>query len=424
MIRIQPICALSLAAMLAGGAGAAGAQQLDPNIERLQDFKTTGTDLEIETVTQSEERAENIRRILERVNLPPGFEIDLYAIVPDARHMAVGNNVGVVYVGTRKTRVYAVTDRDKDRVGDEVKVFAPSVDMQVPNGVCFSRDGFLYVAEHNRVLVFPAAEFFYESPDVAIGVVTDQLVPEEEESFNHGARTCDIGPDNKLYITLGQPYNVPPEEKLEMYEERGIGGIIRMNRDGSEREVYARGVRNSVGLDFNPANEELWFTDNQVDGMGDDIPPGEINRATRAGQHFGFPWYGGGDVRTDEYKDSEPPSDVVFPEVETVAHAADLGMTFYTGRQFPEEYRGGIFNAQHGSWNRSEPIGARVMFTTVEEDGSAGSHEVFADGWLDEETGEYLGRPVDVVQFLDGSLLVSDDLTGAVYRIAYTGTED
>ncbi|PWG65494.1 PQQ-dependent sugar dehydrogenase [Spiribacter halobius] len=424
MIRIQPICALSLAAVLAGGAGSVAAQTLDPNIERLQEFKTTGTDLEIETVTQSEERAANIRRILEEINLPPGFEIDLYAIVPDARHMAVGNNVGVVYVGTRKTRVYAVTDRDKDRVADEVKVFAPSVEMQVPNGVCFSRDGFLYVAEHNRVLVFPAAEFFYESPDVAIGVVADQLVPEEEESFNHGARTCDIGPDNKLYITLGQPYNVPPKEKLELYDELGIGGIIRMNRDGSEREVYARGVRNSVGQDFNPANGELWFTDNQVDGMGDNIPPGEINRATGPGQHFGFPWYGGGDVRTNEYKDSEPPADVVFPEVETVAHAADLGMTFYTGRQFPEKYRGGIFNAQHGSWNRTEPIGARVMFTSVNEDGSAGDHEVFADGWLDEETGEYLGRPVDVVQFLDGSILVSDDLTGAVYRIAYTGVEE
>jgi len=424
MTHRQSLSALPLAALLAGAAGGAVAQPLDPNIERLQEFKTTGTDLEIETVPQSEDRAANIRRILEEVNLPPGFEIDLYAIVPDARHMAVGNNVGVVYVGTRKTKVYAVTDRDKNRVADEVKVFAPSVDMQVPNGVCFSRDGFLYVAEHNRVLVFPAAEFFYESPDVAIGVVAEQLVPEEEESFNHGARTCDIGPDNKLYITLGQPYNVPPREKLEMYEELGIGGIIRMNRDGSNREVYARGVRNSVGQDFNPASGELWFTDNQVDGMGDDIPPGEINRATAMGQHFGFPWYGGDDVRTNEYKGSEPPEDVIFPEVETVAHAADLGMTFYSGRQFPEKYRGGIFNAQHGSWNRSEPIGARVMFTSVEEDGSAGSHEVFADGWLNEETGEYLGRPVDVVQFLDGSILVSDDLTGAVYRIAYTGTED
>ena len=417
-------CAGALAAAILAVPATAAAQRLSDNIEKLQDFSTTGTPLEIETVKQDPERAAAIRRILDRIDLPPGFEIDLYAIVPDARHMAVGNNVGVVYTGTRKTRVWAVTDRDKDRVADEVKVFAPSVDMKVPNGPCFSDDGFLYIAEHNRVLVFPAAEFFYESPDVAIGVVTDQLVPEDEESFNHGARTCTIGPDNKLYITVGQPYNIPPKEKLDKYRKWGLGGIIRMNRDGSAREVYAYGVRNSVGADFNPANGELWFTDNQVDGMGDNIPPGEINRATKKGQHFGFPWYGGGDVRTEPYADSEPPADVVFPEVETVAHAADLGMTFYTGRQFPAKYRGGFFNAQHGSWNRTEPIGARVLFTSVNEDGSAGETEVFASGWLDEDTGEYLGRPVDVVQYLDGSLLVSDDLVGAIYRISYVGAEE
>lgn len=401
----------------------ANAQQLDPNIERLQNFQTTGSSLDIETVEQNPEQAEALRAILRNIDLPNGFEIDLYAIVPDARHMAVGNNSGVLYVGTRKTRVWAVTDRDKNRVADEVKVFAPSVEFNVPNGPCFSKDGFLYIAEHNRLLVFPAAEFFYESPDVAIGVVSDELIPEEEESFNHGARTCRIGPDDKLYVTLGQPYNVPPEEKLERYEELGIGGIIRMNRDGSDREVYAYGIRNSVGMDFNPANGELWFTDNQVDGMGDDIPPGEINRATEKGQHFGFPYYGGGDVRTEEFRNAEAPEDVVFPEVETVAHAADLGMKFYTGKQFPDEYRGGFFSAQHGSWNRSEPVGARVLFTHVNEDGTAGETEVFASGWLT-ENGEYLGRPVDVVQFLDGSLLISDDMAGAVYRISYVGSED
>lgn len=411
-----------IAALLILLTGTAAAQL--GNIEKLQDFQTTGTSLDIETIPQDPDKAAAIRRTLERIDLPPGFEIDLYAMVPDARHMAVGTNVGVVYVGTRKTRVWAVTDRDKDRVADEVKVFAPSVEFSVPNGVCFSRDGFLYTVESQRVLVFPAAEFFYESPDVAIGVVDDELVPEEDVSFNHGARVCTIGPDDKLYITLGQPYNVPPENKLDHYSEWGIGGIIRMDRDGSNREVYAEGVRNSVGLDFNPANDELWFTDNQVDGMGDDIPPGELNRATAKGQHFGFPWYGGGDVRTDEYSESEPPADVVFPEVTTVAHAADLGMRFYTGKSFPQKYRSGIFSAQHGSWNRSEPVGARVMFTPVNEDGSAGEIEVFASGWLDEETGEYLGRPVDVEQYLDGSLLVSDDLTGAIYRISYVGTEE
>lgn len=407
-----------LALAVVGLAFEAAAQD---NIKKLQDFKVTGTALEIPTVPQEGRQVESIKKILERVNLPQGFEIDLFAVVPDARHMAVGPNVGTVFVGTRKTKLWVVTDRDKDRVGDEVKEFAPSVDFKVPNGVCFSRDGFLYVAEHNRLLVFPAAEFFYESPDVAIGVVKEQLIPKEEESFNHGARTCAIGPDNKIYVTQGQPYNVPPPEKLDFYKRHGIGAIVRMNLDGSGWEVYADGLRNSVGQAFNPANGELWFTDNQVDGMGDDIPPGELNRTTQMGENFGFPWYGGGKVRTNEYKDSEPPANVVFPAVEMTAHAADLGMTFYDGKQFPAKYRGGIFNAQHGSWNRTTPVGARVMFTKLNEEGAAESTEVFADGWLDEETGEYYGRPVDVVQYLDGSLLVSDDLVGAIYRISYKG---
>jgi glucose/arabinose dehydrogenase len=286
-----------------------------------------------------------------------------------------------------------------------------------------SPEGVLYLAEQNRVLEFGAAEFFQEGPDVPVGVVVEQgkLIPPEDESYNHGARTCRIGPDNKLYITLGQPFNVPPADKLDEFSKWGIGGIIRMDRDGSNREVYARGIRNSVGMDFNPANGQLWFTDNQVDGMGDDIPPGELNRITAMGQNFGFPWYGGGHVRTNEYANSEPPADVVFPEVEMDAHAADLGMMFYTGKMFPEQYRGGIFSAQHGSWNRTTPVGARVMFTKLNEDGGAAGTEVFASGWLDDSTGEYIGRPVDVAQLPDGSILVSDDLVGAIYRISYDG---
>jgi len=391
------------------------------NLEKLGSFKQTGTPLEMETIEQTGKRAEQLRANLENISLPPGFKIDLYAIVPDARHMAVAPQGTVVFVGTRKTKVWSVSDRDRDRVGDEVKVFAPSIDFTIPNGVCFSRDGFLFIAEQNRVLLFPAAEFFYEGPDVAAFVVLAQgdLIPPDEESYNHTARVCRIGPDDKLYISLGQPFNVFPEEKMDLYNETGIGGIVRFNRDGTNREVYARGIRNSVGIAFNPANDQLWFTDNQVDGMGDNIPPGELNRATGPGQHFGFPWYGGGSTRTNEYKDSEPPADVVFPEVEMAAHAADLGLTFYTGSQFPEKYRGGVFSAQHGSWNRTDPIGARVMFTSLDEEGGAAATEVFAEGWLNRETGEYLGRPVDVAQLPDGSILVSDDYSGALYRISY-----
>lgn len=397
----------------------AGAALAQSNVEKLSKLQTAGV-AEFTFIEQDGEEADRIRETLKRIKLPDGFKIDLYALVPDARHMAVGPQGIVTIVGTRKTKVWAVTDRDKDRVADEVKDFAPSIDFTIPNGPCFSPDGFLYIAEQNRILVYPAAEFLYESPEIAAFSVVPQgeLIPVEEESYTHTTRVCRVGPDGKLYVSLGQPFNVAPREKLEVYDETGIGGMIRMNVDGSEREVYTRGIRNSVGHDFNPANGELWFTDNQVDGMGDDTPPGELNRQTEIGQHFGFPWYGGGTVRTNEYAGQEVPVDVVHPVVEMDAHAADLGMTFYTGRQFPREYRGGIFNAQHGSWDRTTPIGARVMFTAVNPDGSAGETKVFADGWID-ENGEYLGRPVDVAQLPDGSLLVSDDLVGAIYRISY-----
>ena len=416
---------LGLAAGLAMGmAGfASGAQAQSTNLEKLSSFKTTGASMDMETVDQGGHHAEQLRKNLERIKLPAGFKIGLYAIVPDARHMTVAPQGTVVFAGTRKSKVWSISDRDRDRVADEVKVFAPSINFVLPNGVCFSKDGFLYIVEQNRVLVFPAAEFFYEGPDVAAFVVVKQgeLIPPDEESYNHTARVCRIGPDGKLYITLGQPFNVPPPEKLDLYWKWGIGGIIRMNTDGSNREVYVNGIRNSVGMDFNPANGQLWFTDNQVDGMGDNIPPGELNRATAMGQNFGFPWYGGSDTRTNEYKDTEPPADAVFPEVAMEAHAADLGLTFYSGKMFPAKYRGGIFSAEHGSWNRTTPVGARIMFTTLNEEGGAAGTEVFAEGWLNSDTGEYLGRPVDVLQLADGSLLVSDDYAGAIYRIWYEG---
>jgi glucose/arabinose dehydrogenase len=297
------------------------------------------------------------------------------------------------------------------------------VEFVLPNGVCFTKDGFLYVVEQNRVLLFPAAEFFYEGPDVAVGEVVPQgkLIPVEEESFNHGARTCRIGPDKKLYITLGQPFNVPPREKLDLYNKWGIGGIVRMNAfDGSKREEFARGVRNSVGMDVNPKDGSLWFTDNQTDGMGDDIPAGEINRATQAGQFFGYPWIQGKTRITEFGYDKDPlPPNITDPVVMTDAHAADLGLVFYTGKKFPAKYQGGLFSAQHGSWNRTTPIGARVMFTSLKADGTADKTEVFADGWLDPQTNQYRGRPVDVANLPDGSLLVSDDFAGAIYRITY-----
>ncbi len=393
------------------------------NIDKLKQMKVATTDLNIPVVAQTGRNADAIKANLKRVKLPPGFAIDLYAVVPDARHMAVAPSTNMLFVGTRKTTVWAVTDRNSDGVADEVKSFAPSLKFSNPNGVCWTKDGFLIVAEHNRVLNFPAAEFFYEGPDVAVIEVVPQgkLIPPEEESYNHGARTCRIGPDGKLYITLGQPHNVQPRDKIKLYTDTGIGGIVRLNAfDGTGREVYATGVRNSVGQDFNPKDGSLWFTDNQTDGMGDDIPAGELNRATRAGQFFGYPWKQGKTRITEHGYDKDPlPANITDPQVYMDAHAADLGMSFYTAKAFPAKYQGGIFSAQHGSWNRTKPIGARIMFTSLKADGTADKTEVFADGWLD-ETGIYRGRPVDVAVAKDGSLLISDDFAGAIYRVTYT----
>jgi glucose/arabinose dehydrogenase len=214
---------------------------------------------------------------------------------------------------------------------------------------------------------------------------------------------------------------------VALYEQLGIGGIIRMNAfDGSKREVVAVGVRNSVGQDFNPKDGKLWFTDNQTDGMGDDTPPGELNRVTKSGvEHFGYPFIHGNNVQVagtaaaPDLKDMKPPANWTKPQVEFPAHQAQLGMTFYTGKMFPAKYQGGIFVATHGSWNRTKPTGALIDFISLKPDGTADKHEVFAEGWLDPETNSYRGRPVDVAVWKDGSLLVSDDYAGAIYRISY-----
>jgi glucose/arabinose dehydrogenase len=420
---------LMLALMACGMATAAMAQAGKDNLATLKQMKVSGVDLNIPPVPQEGKNADAIRANLKAVKLPPGFKIELYAVVPDARHMAVAPSTNMLFVGTRKTRVWAVTDRNGDGAADEVKPFAPSLNFKVPNGVCWTKDGFLIVAEHNRVLNFPAAEFFYEGPDVAVIEVVPQgeLIPVEEESFNHGARTCRVADDGKLYITLGQPYNVQPAGKVALYEKLGIGGMVRMNAfDGSGREVVAKGVRNSVGMDINPKDKVVWFTDNQTDGMGDETPPGELNRITKAGgEHFGYPFIHGNNVQiagtaaAPDLKDMKAPAVWTKPQVEFPAHQAQLGMTFYNGKQFPAKYQGGMFVAAHGSWNRTQPTGALINFVPLNSDGTAGKSEVFADGWLD-ANGVYKGRPVDVAPMKDGSLLISDDYVGAIYRVTYS----
>lgn len=425
-LNLRPLRLAAAAALACTLTLPALAQQ---NLEKLKQMKVATTDLNIPTVPQTGRNAEAIRANLKNIKMPAGFKIDLYAVVPDARHMAVAPSTNMLFVGTRKTTVWAVTDRNSDGVADEVKSFAPSLKFTNPNGVCWTRDGFLIVAEHNRVLNFPAAEFFYEGPDVAVIEVVPQgqLIPVEEESYNHGARTCRVDDKGQLHITLGQPFNVQPKDKVALYEKLGIGGMVRMNAfDGSKREVVAVGVRNSVGMDINPKDKTVWFTDNQTDGMGDETPPGELNRITKAvGEHFGYPFIHGNNVpiagssAAPDLKGMAPPAQWTKPQVEFPAHQAQLGMTFAGGSMFPDKYRNGIFVASHGSWNRTKPTGALINFVSLKADGTADKSEVFAEGWLD-VNGLYRGRPVDVAMMKDGSMLISDDFAGAIYRVTYS----
>lgn len=388
----------------------------------------TASGIAADPFPQDDRDAAEIRRTLARIRLPAGFHIELFARVPDARQLAVapaaadGSRPPLLVVGTRRAGVWTVRP-GTDGAPATVRPLAPDIDWRLPNGACWTLGGDLVLVEHNRILRLPDAVAALARPEIEAVVVVPQggLIPPSEEASNHGARTCKVGPDGLLYVPVGQPFNVPPRDKLALYDRTGIGGIVRLSPvDGSRREVFARGLRNSVGLDFNPRDGSLWFTDNQVDRMGDDIPRGEINRATAPGQFFGFPWTNSRTRITAHGYDRDPlPRGIVEPQVETVAHAADLGLAFYTGTQFPPEWRGGFFSAQHGSWNRSVPVGAQVLFTVVKPDGTAGATTPFATGWLDEASGRYRGRPVDVAVWPDGSLLVSDDHAGAIYRIRH-----
>ena len=267
--------------LLLGTCLSSGAALAQENLNRLQDFRTTGTDLTLKTVPQDPAKIAQLSKNLEKIKLPPGFKIEVYAIVPDARHMAVGRNVGAVFVGTRKTDVWAVTDRDKDRLAEEVKRFAPGINFKIPNGICMSPDGILYVAEHNRLLAFPAVEFFYEGPDVAVGRRQGAAHSQGGRASTTAPASAPSVPTTSSIYRWGSPTMCWPHDKGPKMDP--YGSIQRMNRDGTGPETYARGIRNSVGIAFNPGDKTLWFTDNQVDGMGDDIPPGELNRVTAAG---------------------------------------------------------------------------------------------------------------------------------------------
>jgi glucose/arabinose dehydrogenase len=340
---------------------------------------------------------------LNEIKLPQGFQIDIYADkVENARSMALGDK-GTLFVGTRKAgKVYAIVDRDRDKRADEVITLAKGLNM--PNGVAF-RDGSLYVAEVSRVLRFDNIEGRLKKPPKA-AIVRDDFPTDR----HHGWKFIRFGPVGKLYIPVGAPCNIC-EQKDERYST-----IMRMNPDGSTLEVYAQGVRNTVGFDWHPVTKELWFTDNGRDWLGDDRPPDELNHAPGKGLHFGFPYCHGGDIPDPDYGAKRGCDQFVPPAMRLGPHVAALGMRFYNGSMFPSQYRNQIFIAEHGSWNRTLPIGYRI--TLVRFNGSqAKKYEVFAEGWL--KGGKAWGRPVDVLITDDGALLVSDDRAGVIYRISY-----
>ena len=339
---------------------------------------------------------------LEKITLPPGFTIEIYYHpVPGARSLAMGES-GTIFVGTRGNKVYAITDTNDDKKGDSLFTIASG--LNTPNGVAFYKKS-LYVAEISSILRFDTIEKKLNDPPKP--VIIYNSFPKDR---HHGWKFIAFGPDNKLYVPIGAPCNVC-EKTNPLYSS-----IHRINPDGSGLEIVAAGVRNSVGFDWHPDTRELWFTDNGRDMLGDDIPPDELNRVYKQGLHFGFPYIHGKDIKDPVFKPGKDLTNFTPPEIELGPHVASLGMRFYTGSMFPAKYKGQIFIAEHGSWNRSVPIGYRITLVTIKNN-KAISYSVFAHGWL--EDGRSWGRPVDVLELKDGSLLVSDDKADAIYRIYY-----
>lgn len=343
---------------------------------------------------------------LDKIKLPTGFKIDVYAEVNNARSLAISPS-GIIYVGNRDgDKVYAIKDTDGDFKADKKWTIASGLNM--PNGVAF-KDGDLYVAEMTRIIKFPGIESKLNDPGQPV-VVNDQY-PKQD---GHGWKYIAFGPDGKLYVPVGAPCNIC-EPKEEIY-----ASITRINADGSGREIYARGIRNTVGFTWHPETHELWFTDNGRDMMGDEIPNCELNTAPKAGMHFGYPYCHEGAIKDPQFGNKRPCSDFTPPVQKMGPHVAPLGLKFYTGNMFPASYKNQLIVARHGSWNRSKKSGHDLSLVKINNNKSEGL-EVFASGWLDDATQKVWGRPVDVLILPDGSMLVSDDQANVIYRITYQG---
>ena len=354
----------------------------------------------------------NPAEYLPKIQLPEGFTIDLYATdIPGARSMAMGDQ-GTIFVGTRGQRgdpdrkgpVYAVIDEDADFKADQVLVLDD--DLFMPNGIAF-RNGSLYVAEPNRILRYDEIEAKLQ--ELPAPVVVNDSYPSDQ---HHGWKYINFGPDGRLYVPVGAPCNI-----CESDENYAV--ITSIDANGKDKQTVATGIRNTVGFDWHPETKELWFTDNGRDLWGDNKPPEELNRVSSKGQHFGYPYRYGKELVDSEF--TAPDIEFTPAALELPPHTAPLGMKFYTGNMFPKQYKNQILIAHHGSWNRSTPDGYYISLVAL-KDGEPQTHQVFASGWLQE--GRSWGRPVDILQLPDGSILVSDDEAGSIYRISYQANDE
>ena len=364
--------------------------------------KSTNAKSEISLVDSNSNDALFKKYNLDKIKLPAGFKISVFAKVDKARSICVSPG-GTVFVGTTGDKVYAITDKNHD--GKLVKVYEIASGLTSPNGVAF-KDGSLYIGAISTIYRLDNIESNLDNP--AKPVVVYDKYPKDE---HHGLRFIAFGPDGKLYVPVGAPCNICDPKTP-------YASITRINPNGTGFEIFARGIRNTVGFDWNPQTKEIWFTDNGRDNLGDDIPNDELNTAPKAGMHFGYPYCHQGNILDEEFGKGKNCSDYTAPAKLLGPHVASLGMRFNTGNMFPAEYKNAIFIAEHGSWNRSIPIGYRIAVVKMDANGKPGEPEVFAQGWL-QNVRDVNGRPVDVQFLHDGSMLVSDDYSGVIYRIAY-----